>query len=85
MQDSGFKIDKVVLDEGVSGIATKLCEREQGRRLFDMPRAGDTLVVRWVDRLGPPDSWTPLISAPIAEGAIITKATIDLVVSTLMF
>jgi putative DNA-invertase from lambdoid prophage Rac len=49
---AGFKIDKVVSDEGVSGIATKLCEREQGRRLFDMLRAGDTLVVRWVDRLG---------------------------------
>jgi putative DNA-invertase from lambdoid prophage Rac len=48
----GFKIDKVVSDEGVSGIATKLCEREQGKRLFDMLRAGDTLVVRWVDRLG---------------------------------
>jgi putative DNA-invertase from lambdoid prophage Rac len=49
---AGFKIDKVVSDEGVSGIATKLCEREQGKRLFDMLRAGDTLVVRWVDRLG---------------------------------
>jgi putative DNA-invertase from lambdoid prophage Rac len=32
----------------VSGIATKLCEREQGKRLFDMLRAGDTLVVRWL-------------------------------------
>jgi putative DNA-invertase from lambdoid prophage Rac len=49
---AGFKIEKVVSDEGVSGIATKLCEREQGKRLFDMLRAGDTLVVRWVDRLG---------------------------------
>jgi putative DNA-invertase from lambdoid prophage Rac len=49
---AGFKIDKVVSDEGVFGIATKLCEREQGTRLFDMLRAGDTLVVRWVDRLG---------------------------------
>jgi putative DNA-invertase from lambdoid prophage Rac len=49
---AGFKIDKVVSDEGVSGIATKLCEREQGKRLFDMLRSGDTLVVRWVDRLG---------------------------------
>jgi putative DNA-invertase from lambdoid prophage Rac len=49
---AGFKIDKVVSDEGVSGIATKLCEREQGKRLFDMLRAGHTLVVRWVDRLG---------------------------------
>jgi putative DNA-invertase from lambdoid prophage Rac len=43
---------RVVSDEGVSGIATKLCEREQGKRLFDMLRAGDTLIVRWVDRLG---------------------------------
>jgi hypothetical protein len=49
---AGFKIDKVVSDEGVSGIATKLCAREQGKRLFDMLRSGDTLVVRWVDRLG---------------------------------
>src|SRR5215475_5408281 len=49
---AGFKIDKVVSDEGVSGVATKLCEREHGKRLFDMLRAGDTLVVRWVDRLG---------------------------------
>jgi putative DNA-invertase from lambdoid prophage Rac len=49
---AGFKIDEVVSDEGVSGIATKLCERDQGKRLFDMLRAGDTLVVRWVDRLG---------------------------------
>jgi putative DNA-invertase from lambdoid prophage Rac len=40
----------VVSDEGVSGIATK--QREQGKRLFDMLRSGDTLVVRWVDRLG---------------------------------
>jgi putative DNA-invertase from lambdoid prophage Rac len=49
---AGFKVDEVVSDEGVSGIATKLCEREQGKRLFDMLRSGDTLVVRWVDRLG---------------------------------
>jgi putative DNA-invertase from lambdoid prophage Rac len=49
---AGFKIDKVLSDEGVSGIATKLSEREQGKRLFDTLRAGDTLVVRWVDRLG---------------------------------
>jgi hypothetical protein len=27
-------------------------ERPEGRRLFDMLRAGDALVVRWVDRLG---------------------------------
>jgi hypothetical protein len=30
----------------VSGVSTTLAEREQGRRLFDLLRAGDTLVVR---------------------------------------
>lgn len=49
---AGFCIDQVVADEGVSGISTALAERPQGRRLFDMLRAGDVLVVRWVDRLG---------------------------------
>lgn len=49
---AGFKIDTVVCDEGVSGVSTRLAERPQGRRLFDMLRAGDVLVVRWVDRLG---------------------------------
>jgi len=49
---AGFKIDHVVADEGVSGVSTRLVERRQGRRLFDMLRAGDSLVVRWVDRLG---------------------------------
>ena len=49
---AGFKIDQVVADDGVSGVATVLSERPQGRRLFDMLRSGDVLVVRWVDRLG---------------------------------
>ena len=48
----GFIIDEVVSDHGVSGVSTKLAERDGGRRLFDMLRRGDTLVVRWVDRLG---------------------------------
>jgi DNA invertase Pin-like site-specific DNA recombinase len=49
---AGFKVDTVIADHGVSGVSTKLAERLQGRRLFDMLRKGDTLVVRWVDRLG---------------------------------
>lgn len=49
---AGFKIDKVVADHGVSGISTTLADRPEGRRLHDILRAGDTLVVRWVDRLG---------------------------------
>ncbi|MFN3723588.1 MAG: recombinase family protein [Paracoccaceae bacterium] len=49
---AGFQIDEVVADDGVSGVTTLLVERPQGKRLFDMLRRGDTLVVRWVDRLG---------------------------------
>lgn len=49
---AGFKFDQVLADHGVSGVSTRLADRPQGRRLFDVLREGDTLVVRWVDRLG---------------------------------
>lgn len=51
---AGFDIEdgNVVTDHGVSGVSTRLADRDQGRRLFDILRPGDTLVVRWVDRLG---------------------------------
>lgn len=49
---AGFEVDQVVADHGTSGVTTKLAERDGGKRLFDMLRGGDTLVVRWVDRLG---------------------------------
>ena len=42
----------MIADEGVSGLSVPLAERPQGKRLFDMLRSGDVLVVRWVDRLG---------------------------------
>ncbi|WP_319411964.1 recombinase family protein [uncultured Cohaesibacter sp.] len=51
-KEAGFKIDEVVSDHGVSGVSTRLCERREGNRLFDLLRSGDTLVIRWVDRLG---------------------------------
>lgn len=51
-EKAGFAIDEVVSDHGVSGVTLTLAERDQGRRLFDKLREGDTLVVRWVDRLG---------------------------------
>jgi len=51
-QAAGFKIDKVLSDDGISGVSVPLAERPEGRRLFDMLRSGDTLIVRWVDRLG---------------------------------
>ncbi len=51
-QSLGLAFDEVLEEKGVSGVGTRLREREQGRRLFDMLRYGDVLVVRWVDRLG---------------------------------
>ncbi|MBJ3778895.1 recombinase family protein [Acuticoccus sp. 2012] len=49
---AGFAIDEVITDHGVSGVSVPLAERPDGRRLFDILRHGDTLVVRWIDRLG---------------------------------
>lgn len=51
-EQAGFVIDQVVADDGVSGVGVPLKERTEGRRLFDLLRRGDVLVVRWVDRLG---------------------------------
>jgi putative DNA-invertase from lambdoid prophage Rac len=51
-EQAGYRLDEVVADFGVSGVATYLRERPEGRRLFDILRSGDVLVVRWVDRLG---------------------------------
>ena len=51
---AGFDIkdEHIIVDHGVSGVKTCLAERDQGRRLSDLLNPGDTLVVRWVDRLG---------------------------------
>lgn len=53
-REAGHNIEDgdVITDHGVSGIHTRLRERDQGKRLFDILRPGDTLLVRWVDRLG---------------------------------
>ncbi|MDC0583747.1 recombinase family protein [Paracoccaceae bacterium] len=51
-KQAGLTFDNVIEDEGVSGVSTPLAERQNGKRLFDLLRDGDTLVVRWVDRLG---------------------------------
>jgi hypothetical protein len=45
---AGYRLDEIVADHGISGLSTTLADRPEGRRLFDMLRAGDTLVVRWV-------------------------------------
>lgn len=49
---AGFKIDETIEDHGVSGVSVPLANREGGKRLFDILRDGDVLVVRWIDRLG---------------------------------
>lgn len=49
---AGYTFDLVIADHGVSGVSIPMKDRPEGRRLFDVLRAGDTLVVRWVDRLG---------------------------------
>jgi DNA invertase Pin-like site-specific DNA recombinase len=49
---AGYRFDEVVVDHGISGVRTALRDRPQGKRLCDILRQGDTLVVRWVDRLG---------------------------------
>lgn len=78
---AGFKIDTVVADEGVSGVSTVLAERPQGRRLFDMLRAGDVLVVRWVDRLGRNyQDVTETIREFMARGVIVKT-----VINTMVF
>ena len=51
-KQAGFTFDDVIEDEGVSGVSTPLAERPNGKRLFDLFRDSDTLVVLWVDRLG---------------------------------
>src|SRR5262245_33381820 len=53
-RQAGYVIDDdaVIADHGVSGVSTKLSERENGKMLFKVLRKGDVLVVRWLDRLG---------------------------------
>lgn len=53
-REAGFNIEDqdVITDHGVSGVQTRLEDRDQGKRLFDILRPGDTLLVRWCDRLG---------------------------------
>jgi putative DNA-invertase from lambdoid prophage Rac len=69
---AGFKIDEVISDHGVSGVTTKLADRPGGRRLLDKVRAGDRVIVRWVDRLGRNyDDATATIRHLMAEGVIV--------------
>lgn len=69
---AGFTFDHVIADRGVSGVSVPMRERPEGKRLFDMLRSGDTLVVRWVDRLGRNyTDVTETIKAFLSRGVII--------------
>lgn len=71
-EKAGYVFDQVIADHGVSGVSTKMRDRPEGRRLFDMLREGDTLVVRWVDRLGRDyRDVTQTIRDLLAQGVIV--------------
>jgi putative DNA-invertase from lambdoid prophage Rac len=71
-QGAGFQVDRAIFDHGVSGVSTRLEERPEGRRLFDVLRHGDVLVVRWIDRLGRNyDDVTANIRRFMAMGVIV--------------
>jgi DNA invertase Pin-like site-specific DNA recombinase len=75
----GYAFDAVVTDDGVSG-KVPLKERPEGRRLFDVLRQGDTLVVRWVDRLGRDyNDVTDTVRHFMREGVIIKTIINDMV------
>src|SRR6476661_10217645 len=78
----GFKSDVVLADHGISGVSTMLRERPEGRRLFDVLREGDTLVVRWIDRLGRnyqdvTDTVREFIRRQIRIETVINRMTFD--------
>src|SRR5437763_14408839 len=81
-EQAGFKPDLVLADHGISGISTRLSERPEGRRLFDVLREGDILVVRWIDRLGRnyqdvTDTIREFIRRQIRIETVINRMTFD--------
>ena len=69
---AGYEIDKVLADQGISGVSVLLKDRPEGARLFDILREGDTLVVRWLDRLGRNyDDVTNNVREFISRGVIV--------------
>jgi len=81
-EQAGFTIDMEVADHGVSGVSTRLRDRPEGKRLFDLLRSGDTLVVRWVDRLGRnyvdvTDTIREFMRKGVVVQTVINKMTFD--------
>ena len=64
--------DGVIADHGVSRVTTKLADRLGGRRLLDKVRAGDQVIVRWINRLGRNyDDATVTILHLMNEGVVV--------------
>jgi putative DNA-invertase from lambdoid prophage Rac len=81
-EQAGFQPDLILADHGISGVATRLQDRKEGRRLFDVLREGDTLVVRWIDRLGRnyqdvTDTVREFIRRQIRIETVINRMTFD--------
>jgi putative DNA-invertase from lambdoid prophage Rac len=79
---AGFKPDLVLADHGISGISTRLRDRPEGKRLFDVLRENDLLVVRWIDRLGRnyqdvTDTIREFIRRQIRIETVINRMTFD--------
>jgi putative DNA-invertase from lambdoid prophage Rac len=69
---AGFKLDEVIMDDGVSGVSTRFHERKGGAKLLDKVRRGDVVIVRWVDRLGRNyEDVTETIRTLMAKGVVI--------------
>lgn len=76
---AGFTVDEVIADHGVSGVQQRLQDRPEGRRLYDKLRAGDVLVLRWLDRLGRNyEDVTDAVRHFIRQGVIIRTVINDM-------
>src|SRR5919112_3219263 len=80
-EEKGFVFDEILADQGESG-RKPLRQRPEGRRLFDMLRRGDVLVVRWINRLGRnyedvTDTMRELMRRGVIVRTIISNMTFD--------
>lgn len=83
-RNAGFGIldEDVITDHGTSGVSTRLADRKGGKELLHKLRDGDTLVVRWLDRLGRnyrdvTDTLRELLRRGVTIKTVINKQTFE--------
>ena len=81
-EQAGFKLDLVLVDHAVQASPHAFARDPEGKRLFDVLREGDTLVVRWIDRLGRnyadvTDTIRGFIRRQIQVETVINRLTFD--------